>query len=154
MLPELERRVTALERRIKNGLTLARLTLTGALVIPTGAITSGTYTPTLTSVANVDASTAYQCQYMRVGIVVTVGGRVDIDPTAAASTATRLGVSLPIASNFGAAGDCGGAGYSPAVVSLGFAVEADSTNDRAQITFLSTTTANTGFRFSFTYLVT
>ena len=138
---EIERRLQLLEEFMRRRETDSKATA------------FGTYTPTLTGVANVDGSTAYVCGYYRVGNSVTVYGRVDIDPTAAASTATRLGVSLPIASNFAAAGDCGGAGYSPGVVSLGFAVEADSTNDRAQITFLSTTTANTGFRFTFTYLV-
>ena len=32
------------------------------------------------------ASTAYTCQYLKVGSVVTVSGRVDIDPTGAGDT--------------------------------------------------------------------
>ena len=69
---------------------------------------SGTYTPTYTHVANVDATTAYSCQYLRVGDEVTVSGRVDIDPTTAAGTQVQIGVSLPIASNFANSNECGG----------------------------------------------
>src|SRR5688500_4743620 len=35
-------------------------------------LTSGTYTPTLTNTTNLDGSTAYECQYLRVGNTVTV----------------------------------------------------------------------------------
>src|SRR5438552_1367658 len=37
---------------------------------------SGSYTPRLTNVANLSASTAYTCQWMRVGNTVTVSGKV------------------------------------------------------------------------------
>src|SRR3990167_10996405 len=72
-------------------------------------VLANTYTPTLTNVFNVAASTAYACQYMRVGNVVTVSGQVDIDPTAA-STYTELDISLPIASAFTATNQLGGVG--------------------------------------------
>jgi hypothetical protein len=53
-------------------------------------VVSGSYTPTLVNVANLDASTAYSCQYVRVGSVVIVSGQVDVDPTAAADSAGHL----------------------------------------------------------------
>lgn len=73
----------------------AFLTITGTILDVTG-ISSGTYTPTLTNVVNISASTAYQAQYLQVGNTVTVSGRVDIDPVVTA-TATQLGISVPVA---------------------------------------------------------
>lgn len=118
-----------------------------------GNIFSGTYTPTLTNSINVTASTAYTCQYMRVGNVVTVSGRVDIDPGALQDT--TLGVSLPIASNFSANENLGGtfvsqettANKTPGVI------YADAANDRATFFFRATSAANGSFSFSFTYQI-
>lgn len=116
-----------------------------------GDITSGTYTPTLTNVANLDASTAYICQYMRVGSIVTVSGKVDIDPTAAAST--QLGISLPIASNFSTAEQCAGTAFASGVAGQGAAILADTVNDRAQLQFVTSNTTNQSMYFTFTYQV-
>lgn len=115
-------------------------------------IASGTYTPTLTSVANVADKTAYQCQYLQVGTTVTVSGRVDIDPTLTATT-TQLGISLPVASNFGAAEDCAGVAFCPSVATMGAAVVADAANNRAQIEFVSSEITNQPFSFTFSYQV-
>lgn len=131
----------------------------GALHNNAGAVTgatnqyiaSGSYTPTLTGVLNVAASTAYPCQWLRVGNVVNVSGRVDIDPTAAA--ATQLGVSLPIASAFTEVSDCAGAINASSIVSQSGAVLADFTNDRAEINYVATGTANQAMYFTFTYEV-
>lgn len=112
---------------------------------------SGTYTPTLNNTTNVDASTAYECQYLRIGATVTVSGRVDVDPTAAA--ATVLGISLPIASNFGAVEDCAGAGASPEVAGLSVAVRANVANDRAELAWVAVDTADRAFYFTFTYQI-
>lgn len=112
---------------------------------------SGTYTPTLNNTTNVAASTAYQCQWIRVGNVVTVSGKVDVDPTAAA--ATVLGISLPIASNFGAVEDCAGAAFSPAVAGQGAAILGSVANDRAEMQWVAVDTANRAMAFTFTYEV-
>ena len=71
-------------------------------------IDTGTYFPVLTNVTNVDASSVYTCQYVRIGNIVTVSGKVGIDCTAAAATATELGMDLPIASNFTTEEQCAG----------------------------------------------
>lgn len=112
----------------------------------------GTYTPTLTNIANIDSTTAYQCQYIRVGNVVTVSGKIDVDPTAGASTLTRVGVSLPVASNFGASEDCGGCITSGTSADAG-AILGDSTNDRAEISFTSRGTTSITMYFVFNYEV-
>lgn len=123
---------------------------------PTGTtnqyVASGTYTPTLTGVTNVAASTARKCQWIRVGNVVSVSGSFDIDPTAAAATA--LGISLPIASNLALATDLGGtmAGDSSAAIEAG-AIRGDAANDRAEVTYTAVNVANHTCSFSFQYEV-
>ena len=112
-------------------------------------IYSGTYTPTLTNTTNIDASTAFLSQYFRVGSVVLVSSRVEVDATAAANTV--LGISLPIASNFGANRDCSGTGNRNA----GGAgeVRANTTSDIAEFSFTATTTANAAYYLIFAYLI-
>lgn len=113
---------------------------------------SGTYTPTLTSVQNIAASTAYSCQWFRSGSIVTVSGKVDIDPTLA-STSTRLGISIPIASDFSADAECAGTASCPQVDGLVAAIFGDDTNNRAQIQYETTDTSNRSFYFTFTYRI-
>ena len=112
---------------------------------------SGTYTPTLTNVTNLTASTAYQCQYSQVGTVVTVSGKVDVDPTAA--VATELGISLPIASNLATAQNCGGVAFAAAVAGQGAAILADAANDRASMQWVAADLANRSMHFTFQYVV-
>jgi hypothetical protein len=70
---------------------------------------SGTYTPTLSSVYNIASSTAFVCQYMRVGNVVTVSGVINVTATAT-NTWTRISMTLPISSNFDFSYRAGGGG--------------------------------------------
>jgi len=117
-------------------------------------IASGTYTPTLNNLLNVTASTAYQCQWIRVGNVVTVSGRVDIQTTTA-NTSTSLGISLPIASTFTALTNAGGSGG--AVISSGgisVMILADNSTPRLLYQFFnSNSTGNLEHHFSATYLI-
>ncbi len=125
------------------------------IAVPTSALGtcySGTYTPTITNGTNVDGSTAFECQYMRVGNVVTVSGTVNIDP-AATGTYTSIGMSLPVASNFSAAPQLGGVGCTGLAAQGVFGILADTTNDRAQFDGSFTSAPNQALRFSFTYQV-
>jgi hypothetical protein len=116
-------------------------------------LASGTYTPTLTNGANVAASTAYQCMYMRINDMVTVAGRVDIDPTSA-SASTIVGMSLPIASDFSTTDQCAGAANAPNALSLLAAIVSDPTNNRAQVQYLApTNVGNNALYFTFMYQV-
>lgn len=112
---------------------------------------SGTYTPTLTNVTNITASTAYPCQYMRVGNTVTVSGKVDIDTTAAA--AIELGISLPISSNFANDYECAGTGV--AVISGEDAayIKADTVNNRASLNQVKADVTNHAHYFTFIYQI-
>jgi len=117
-------------------------------------IASGTYTPTLTNGSNVTASTAYACQWMRVGNVVTVSGKVDIDPNLT-STSTQLGISLPIASTTGGAQNLAGTAVGDNGSALANAAQilADTANNRANLAFWSSSTANAAWSFNFTYVI-
>lgn len=115
-------------------------------------LASGVYTPTLTNVANLDGSTAFQCQYLRVGSVVTVSGKVSVDPTLAA-TATKLGISLPVASNIGADEDVGGVAFATGIAAQGGGIIGDATNDRAELDWVSADVTNQVMAFTFTYRV-
>jgi len=122
------------------------------LVAALALLTSGTYTPTLFNGANVAASTAYPCQWARVGATVTVSGHVDVDPTTTA-TDTQLGISLPIASNFANVGECAGCAWAPTLTSEGGAILADVANDRAILEWKAVDVTNAARYFSFAYRV-
>jgi len=118
---------------------------------------TGTYTPTLTNTTNLDASTAYTTPYVRIGDRVIVSITWDANATAAAGTGTVMGVSLPIASNFIATGDCQGAGAmntaAGSAAYTGVIVGADAANNRATFTWRSGSTANTNGAGIFMYQV-
>ena len=120
--------------------------------IPSNATQSGTFTPTLTNTANLTSSAALQCQYMRVGSVVTVSGGVTLTPTLGA-TLTTLGISLPVASALALAQNLGGAANSSGVASASAAVFGDVSNKRATLQMISVGTGAETLYFSFTYLV-
>jgi hypothetical protein len=118
-------------------------------------LASGTYSPTITSVANLDAVSISSCQFLRVGNTVTVSGEITSDPTTAAGTLTRARFTLPIASNLTASAQCSGnanIGIS-GTAALGAAIKGDATNDQAEIAFGATYTSSLTYNFSFTYQV-
>lgn len=133
-----------------DALSYGRAAVVTTLAITEGAVISGTYTPTLTSVENVDSSTAFICQYMRVGSVVTVSGRATVNCTTGTGVTTRLGISLPIASDFAGATQCGGAGQHFA---QNVGISADSVNNRAQAHWVSGSASDQDMYFTFTYLI-
>jgi hypothetical protein len=71
-------------------------------------ISTGSYTPTITDLTNVAASTPGVLNYYQVDDMVTVFGDITFDPTAAAGTATIARITLPIASIFTATRHCSG----------------------------------------------
>lgn len=122
------------------------------MVEVTPQLSSSTYTPTLTNVANLAASTAFVCQWCRVGGIVTVSGKVDVDPTLTA-TATELGISLPVASNFTANQQASGVAACPGIAGQVAAIVADTTNDRAAMQWIAGDITNQPMHFIFSYQV-
>lgn len=130
--------------------------MVGRVVRRSAIVSVGTYTPTLTNSTNVAASTAFLCRYVRVkgptGDFVTVSGQVNIDPTAAAPTATTMKMSLPIASNFANAEECSGV-FSSNNSGQNGTIQADTTNDVANFLYSASDTNNAAYGFTFSYQV-
>lgn len=125
-------------------------TTTGKLLKDGGIVTSGVYTPSLTNATNVAASTANECQWMRIGNVVTVSGAVNIDPTA--TGAVILGISLPVASNFANSNELAGVG-ADSVGDWPARISADTANDRASLVYMAISTISNPWWFTFTYQI-
>jgi hypothetical protein len=136
--------------RIKNGggLSISRTAVTSPAA-GDGNVFSGTYTPTITNVTNVAASTASVLQYMRVGSYVQISGRLQIDPTTTGTTTVR--VSLPVASNFSSVIQAGGT-FCGSSGEVGYITAVTSTDD-LQFQYTATSTANNAFYFSLGYWV-
>lgn len=115
----------------------------------------GEYAPTLTNGTNVAASTVVtdSFRYIRLGNQVIVFGQITVDPTAAADTDTELGISLPFASNLSSSADLSGTGAGFGTTNRGLLIAADTTNDRAQVTWRSDTTSNLAYAVQFMYEV-
>lgn len=113
----------------------------------------GIYTVTFTNVANLDAGPGVSsATYFRIGDTVHVSGKVTINPTITA-TSTKIGVTIPVASNFSSSGQLAGTAACPTIVGMSAAVLADTTNDRAQIEFISSDVNSNDLYFTFTYQV-
>lgn len=132
--------------------TSANFDASGNLIEGPVTTNSQTYVPTLTGVANVTGTTASTVYYRQSGDIVDVWGIVGIDPTAAL-TLTRLGFSLPVASTFSGSGILAGSGQSD-TIAQGIAFKADTSNNRAEISFMATDDTNVSYFFKFTYKVT
>ena len=145
----------------KDGQTTTTAVVPFAAGISAGSITNGaglahgTYTPTLTGVANVDSSAVVSAGYIRLGSMVIVFLQMTIDPTNN-TTLTQLGVSLPVASNFSSAaqawGDFNTLPSTAANVTAG-GILSDAANDRVQLEFVSTTNALAAWSGIFAYQV-
>lgn len=112
-------------------------------------IASGTYTPTLTNVSNTSITPGL-CQWIRVGNVVTVSGTHSGSTPVA--TLAQFRQSLPIASNFTVASNCGGMMGTHNGFDNG-PIIGDATNDAAFFEWQSTNTGTFSLGFSFTYVV-
>ena len=119
-------------------------------------VTSGTYIPTLSASNNVTSSSVSTCQYMRVGNVVTVSGRISITATSAL-TATSIRISLPITGNaFTSQDQAGGTGYfqnGSASATCKFYASNATLFTVDMLYYTGATTPLSDFYFSFTYQI-
>lgn len=117
------------------------------------ASSSGTYTPTRSAEANMDSNvTMTEAQYMRVGNTVTVSGRFTADPTLTATT-TSFEITLPVASDLGAAEDAAGVAFCGNIVAQGAEVIGVAANNTAKVQFKSGDVTSQAWSFTFTYQV-
>jgi hypothetical protein len=117
-----------------------------------GTCYSAAYTPTLTGVVNYATGTPRLTNFMRVGNMVHVAGQCSIDPTSS-GTALVFGMSLPVASNFTTAFQCGGSGATDTSDNSPVYIAGDSTNDRAQLSYTPAIAGIHDLSFSFSYIV-
>jgi hypothetical protein len=119
-------------------------------------IASGTYIPVATGVTNIASTSGISGQWLRVGNVVSVSCRVNIDPTAG-STSTTIRISLPIASNITADDQlCGvaSANLGGAAPNLQGSVFGDVATDTATLIFQADPAGNNVAWYAiFTYLI-
>lgn len=116
---------------------------------------SGTYTPSVTAVANCSSPSGAKSHWTRVGNVVTVTGRFTVTITAA-NTVTTARVSLPIASAIASTNDVNGLSMpdNQSVAAYGGVIFGAAATDDAQVNWRSS--ASTGAivqHFTFQYEV-
>lgn len=117
-------------------------------------VTSGTYTPTVTAVANLGSVSATSCQYMRVGNTVVVSGSINGTPALAVNTITTARISLPVTSVLANANECAGScSFTAASTVQDGYVSADTVNAEASLTWTSTLASSGIIYFHFTYRV-
>lgn len=116
-------------------------------------LAAGTYTPTRSAEANLDANvTMSEAQYMRVGNTVTVSGRFTADPTLTA-TATSFEITLPVASNIGAVEDASGVAFCGTIAGMGAAILGSVANNTAVFQWVSTDITSQSWSYTFSYQV-
>jgi hypothetical protein len=115
------------------------------------SVSDGFYTPTLTNVSNVTATTAYEAYWLKVGTKVTVFGQLDIQATALG--AAVVGMSFPVAVTTIFAHQASGNVSSGVEGETGH-VKADDINLRAELTLNANGTLNHRIYYHYSYLVT
>lgn len=115
-------------------------------------IASGSYSPTITSVTNLNSSSANGFMWTRVGNVVHVSGYLALSATVAGGTQTEAAISLPIASNLVNDYNLNGCGTTMNLLQEGSLI-GDTTNDRASFRYLAQDTGSYDIRVVFMYLV-
>ena len=133
-----------------GGVTLARTTVTTPATTD-GNVFSGTYTPTLANLVNITAGSTYVCQYMRVGNIVTVSGKITLTSTTTANNTFNM--SLPIPSGFSAQEQCAGTFSNSNISGAAFTIFADVANDNVFFSCRPGSIATQDYCFSFTYQV-
>ncbi len=116
---------------------------------------SGTYTAAFAYIANPATGnpTSQTAQFYRVGNRVTVAGSVDIDPTTAVATLTRVSIALPIASALSDERQLSGTGIGDGTVYEADRIYGNAAGDNAFLDFLCADAANKTHSFHFTYQV-
>jgi len=136
---------------------LARANHTGTQTMSTisdlPVVTSGVYTPVFTAITNVTAIGSYGASYLRVGEIVTVSGKLDIDPTTTL-TGGEVRMTPPFVggSNFTADQQAGGV----ATNSLGKNARIMAQTGGTLIRLVFSTDvddANRGWQYTYTYRI-
>lgn len=137
-----------------NAFTTSGITTINSDLIVTGTTSFGTgstYTPIITNVANISASTVYQCQYIIYQNSCAVSGKVNLSPVSVAVTSI-LNLSLPASSNILAEENCSGT-INCREFDSGGVILGNITGNTAEINFITTAAVNKDMFFSFIYKI-
>jgi hypothetical protein len=124
----------------------------GSAALVTLGVDTSSYNPTHTLTTNIGASTAYLSPYIKIDNYVVGVGMADIDPTAGAGTASVMGISIPIASDFTQVYQLTGVMTQGTLAETGELI-ADTTNNRMTLNFAAQTTANHRVVYTYMYVV-
>jgi len=112
----------------------------------------GTYTPTTVNTTGVTSSSTSALITKRVGNNVSVDGAIYITPTGAG--ACEIGIPLPVASAFTAGEDCTGFGeWVTSAPTVPIQIVADTTNDRAKLTFTAAAGGAQTYKIHFNFVI-
>lgn len=121
----------------------------------TGDITDiamGTYSPTRSAEANLDANVTFaSVKYLRIGSMVHVAGRFTADPTAPGAASFEM--TLPVASELGAAGDVSGVAFCGAIAAQGAEIIGVAANDTAKVQWIAGDITSQTWSFHFMYRI-
>jgi hypothetical protein len=133
----------------------AHNTRIGANTVALSKILSGSYQPSITNVANLDAVSISRCLYSRTDSTAEVSGEITFDPTTGGGTLSRARFTLPITSDLNASWQCDGVAYIGVVssIALGGVITADTTNDQAELNFPSNFNTSQTCKFKLTYYI-
>ena len=84
--------------------------------------------------------------------MVTVSGSITIKPNQS-SKSTKVGISIPVASNIGATEDLAGTAQTTALQGQGAAIYGDAANDMAILEFVSNGSTSRTLYFTFMYQI-
>lgn len=140
-----------------SGTAIAEIGATGLKIGTGGAAASkydsGTATPAVTGVTNIDAVSGVTLNWYQLGDNVTVWGIVSsVDPTAS-GTLTEFRVALPVSSNFASGTDAGGSVYRGDTAAVVGGILADATNDQLLFRIQPNHTNAQAYRFHASYKV-
>src|ERR1035437_10266483 len=137
-----------------NAFTTSGITTINSNLIVTGTTSFGTgstYTPIITNIANISASTAYQCQYVVYQNSCSVSGKINLSPVNV-SAESILNISLPTSSNIVAEENCSGTANCRQFDNGGV-IFGNITGNTAELNFICVAAVNNDMFFSFIYKI-
>ena len=136
-----------------HGYTTGALVTDSSGVVTNSPLVSSNYTPTISDTSNIAATTSPFAYYTQLGSIVTVFGGLNVDATTD-GVLCSLDVSLPVASDFTSPAQLRGFFGANAYPDVGMGVmTADTTNNRAEVTFMPGGTGSNAYSFQFMYRV-
>lgn len=116
-------------------------------------ITFGDYTPTFSGQVNVTAASGFVTNYTKIGDVVTVVGRFEVQPVTGTvgGTDSQMVFDLPISSDLANVYDLNGTHNCGTVSGIGGSINAETTVNKAQVRWLDKDGTHRFHNFTLSY---